>query len=100
MTDLSNLDGAGCSAADDGFPDRSRTPRFDVDPDSPFADVVSVYATRDRAHFDAMRTTAGLFLDEVVEHLRLLNSRPDEPMLMRRSSTPPTATTHPRAARP
>lgn len=79
MTDLSNLDGAGCSAADDGFPDRSRTPRFDVDPDSPFADVVSVYATRDRAHFDAMRTTAGLFLDEVVEHLRLLNSRPDEP---------------------
>ncbi|RAF04893.1 HNH endonuclease, partial [Burkholderia multivorans] len=26
-----------------------------------------------------MRTTAGLFLDEVIEHLRLLNPRPDEP---------------------
>lgn len=79
MEDPSNPDGAACGAADEDPPDQPRTPRFEVDPDSPFADVLSVYTACDRAHFDAMRTTAGLFLDEVIEHLRLLNPRPDEP---------------------
>ncbi len=79
MEDPSNPDGAACDAAGGDQPNQPRTPRFDVDPDSPFADALSVYTACDRAHFDAMRTTAGLFLDEVIEHLRLLNPRPDEP---------------------
>ena len=80
MTDLANPAGPGPSAADEEPPDRpSRPPRLEVDPDSPFADVLDVYTSSDRAQLAALETTASLFLAEVIEHLGLLNPDPESP---------------------
>ncbi|RAE42308.1 HNH endonuclease, partial [Burkholderia multivorans] len=80
MTDLANPAGPGSSAADEEPPDQPSTPpRLEVDPDSPFADVLDVYTSSDRAQLAALETTASLFLAEVIDHLGLLNPNPESP---------------------
>ncbi|EKU47354.1 13E12 repeat family protein [Mycobacteroides abscessus subsp. abscessus] len=80
MTDLANPAGPGSSAAGEEPPDQPSTPpRLEVDPDSPFADVLDVYTSSDRAQLVALETTASLFLAEVIDHLGLLNPNPEFP---------------------
>ncbi len=80
MTDLANPAGPGSSAADEEPSDRpSGPPRLEVDPDSPFADVLDIYTSSDRAQLAALETTASLFLAEVIDHLGLINPSPESP---------------------
>ena len=80
MTDLANPAGPGSRAADDEPLDQLMTPpRLEIDPDSPFADVLDVYSSSDRAQLAALETTASLFLAEVIDHLGLINPSPESP---------------------
>lgn len=91
MKDPSDPLGAGCGAADDEPPDPRR---LRVDPDSPYADALSVYSACDRAQLAAWETTASLFLHDVIAHLDLLNPSPESPY--RHASLTETARRHAR----
>lgn len=95
MKDPSNPRGPRDGAADDEPPDRPITPRLTVDPDSPYAEALSVYSACDRAQFAAWETTASLFLTDVIAHLDLLNCSPESPY--RHASLTETARRHARA---
>lgn len=95
MKDPSNPGVPRGGAADDEPPDRSRTRRLRIDPDSPYADALSVYSACDRAQLAAWETTASLFLTDVIAHLDLLNSSPEFPY--RHASLTETARRHARA---
>lgn len=95
MKDPSGPIGPGCGAADDEPPDRSRTPRLRIDPDSPYAEALSVYSACDRAQLAAWETTASLFLHDVIAHLDLINPSPESPY--NHASLTETARRHARA---